>query len=117
MPRTSPDDRPGAPRRPHLPLRPLWLCRVCAAPWPCPVARLTLCQEYAHDRIALSIYLCTVLHDAAADLYRLNPHDGLDPAVLFTRFLGWAAPRGVRAEQVRGGSSGAGPASRPTGSR
>ncbi|MFC8297750.1 hypothetical protein [Micromonospora orduensis] len=100
MPPTTPDDRAGTPRRPHLPLRPLWLCRVCAAPWPCPVARLTLRQEYAHDRIALSIYLCAVLHDAAADLYRLDPHDGPDPAALFARFLGWAAPRGPQASGV-----------------
>ncbi|MDG4761641.1 hypothetical protein [Micromonospora sp. WMMD710] len=54
----------------------------------------------AHDRIALSIYLCTVLHDAAADLYRLNPHDGPDPAALYARFLGWAAPRGDPASGV-----------------
>ena len=100
MSRTVLDDRATTPRRPHLPLRPLWLCRVCAGPWPCPVARLTLRQEYAHDRIALSIYLCTVLHDAAADLYRLNPQDGPDPAALYARFLGWAAPRGDPASGV-----------------
>ncbi|MFG3557875.1 hypothetical protein ACGGAQ_26200 [Micromonospora sp. NPDC047557] len=94
MCRTAPDDHVTAPRRPHLPLRPLWLCRVCAAPWPCPVARLTLRREYAHDQIALSIYLCTVLHDAATDLYRLNPQGGPDPRALFTRFLAWATPRG-----------------------
>jgi hypothetical protein len=23
------------------------------------------------------------------DLYRLNPHDGPEPATLFTRFLAW----------------------------
>ncbi|MBQ0988950.1 hypothetical protein KBX08_02440 [Micromonospora sp. H61] len=69
------------------------LARVGAAPWPGPVARLTLRQEYTHDRIGLSIYLCTVLHEAAADLYRLNPHDGPDPAALFARFVGWARPR------------------------
>ncbi|MFI7658874.1 hypothetical protein ACIBTW_08295 [Micromonospora parva] len=96
MPRTTPDDRPTTPRRPHLPLRPLWLCRVCAAPWPCPVARLTLRQEYAHDCVGLSVYLCAVLHEAVADLYRLNPHDGPDPAALFTRFVGWARPRHLR---------------------
>ncbi|MEU7585992.1 hypothetical protein AB0A95_06790 [Micromonospora sp. NPDC049230] len=90
----APDDRATTPRRPHLALRPLWLCRVCAAPWPCPVARLTLRQEYAHDRVGLSVHLCAVLHEAATDRYRLNPHDGPDPAVLFTRFLGWARPRG-----------------------
>ncbi|MBG6101047.1 MULTISPECIES: hypothetical protein [Micromonospora] len=93
MSRTALDDSATPVPRPHLPLRPLWLCRVCAAPWPCPVARLTLRREYAHDRIGLSVYLCSVLHEAAADLYRLNPHDGPDPAALFTRFLGWARPR------------------------
>ncbi|MFF0172161.1 hypothetical protein [Micromonospora profundi] len=114
MTRSAPNDRSATPRRQHLPLRPLWLCRVCAAPWPCPVARLTLRQEYAHDRIALSIYLCAVLHDAAADLYRLNPHDGPDPAALYARFLAWAAPRDD--PQVRGGSSGAGRGPRRAGS-
>ncbi|MGC4836454.1 hypothetical protein ACLQ3D_18340 [Micromonospora vinacea] len=93
MSRTTPADSATTPRRQHLALRPLWLCRVCAAPWPCPVARLTLRREYAHDRIGLSVYLCSVLHEAAADLYRLNPYDGPDPAALFTRFLGWARPR------------------------
>ncbi|NGM14703.1 hypothetical protein [Verrucosispora sioxanthis] len=84
---------PTASRRAHLPLRPLWLCRVCAAPWPCAAARLDLVAEYADDRIALSVYLCAVLHEAAADLYRLNPQDGPDPAALFARFLAWAPRR------------------------
>ncbi|MEV0806938.1 hypothetical protein [Micromonospora sp. NPDC050200] len=82
--------------RPHLPLRPLWLCRVCAAPWPCATARLALVAEYAHDRVALSVYLCTVLYDAAADLHRLHPHDGPDPAALFARFLGWVPRTGPK---------------------
>lgn len=76
MSRTAPDNRATSPCRPHLPLRPLWLCRVCAAPWPCPVARLTLRQEYAHDRVGLSVYP--------------------EAAALFTRFLGWARPRDTR---------------------
>ncbi|MDG4794295.1 hypothetical protein [Micromonospora sp. WMMD1082] len=84
---------PAAPARPHLPLRPLWLCRVCAAPWPCATARLTLVAEYADDRIALSIYLCAVLHEATADLYRLHPDDGPEPTALFARFLAWVPRR------------------------
>ncbi|SCG58049.1 hypothetical protein [Micromonospora coxensis] len=79
----------GDQPRPHLPLRPIWLCRSCALPWPCAAARLALAAEYAHDRVALSVYLCAVLHDAAGDLYRLNPHDSPDPAALFRRFLAW----------------------------
>ncbi|MFI6823545.1 hypothetical protein ACIBJE_21730 [Micromonospora sp. NPDC050187] len=45
----------------------------------------------------VSVHLCALLHEATADLYRLNPDDGPGPAALFARFLGWA--------RVRGGSS------------
>ncbi|WP_341717007.1 hypothetical protein QQG74_24110 [Micromonospora sp. FIMYZ51] len=78
---------------PHMPLRPLWLCRACAAPWPCGSARVTLLREYAHDRVALLVYLGGQLHDAAEQLYRLNPNDGPNPKQLFDRFLGWARLR------------------------
>ncbi len=81
--------RPSARVRPHSPMRPLWLCRVCAAPWPCSPARLTLGREYAGDRLALSVYMTGRLHDAVADLYRLNPNPGPDLTELFDRFLGW----------------------------
>lgn len=77
----------------HLPLRPLWLCRACAAPWPCAPARLALLREYAEDRVALLVYLGGLLHDAAGHLHTLHPEDGPDPGQLFTRFLGWAIPR------------------------
>ncbi|KUJ46635.1 MULTISPECIES: hypothetical protein [Micromonospora] len=91
-----PPSAEGPVTRPHLPLRPLWLCRACAAPWPCATARLTLIAEYAHDRIALSVYLCAVLHEAAADLYRLDPDEGPTPAALFARFLAWVPRPGAR---------------------
>ncbi|WP_420884088.1 hypothetical protein [Micromonospora sp. CPCC 205547] len=77
----------------HLPLRPLWLCRACAAPWPCAPARLGLLHEYAADRVSLLVYLGGLLHDAAGELHRLHPYDGPAPGQLFTRFLGWAIPR------------------------
>ncbi len=79
--------------RPHLPLRPLWLCRACAAPWPCAPARLALRHEYAEDRVALLVHLGGMLHDAAGELHTLNPHDGPAPRQLVHRFLGWALPR------------------------
>ncbi|MBQ0896384.1 hypothetical protein KBX37_25385 [Micromonospora sp. U56] len=82
-----------SPPRPHLPIRPLWLCRTCAAPWPCATARLTLLREYAHDRVALLVYLGGLLHDAAGQLHTLNPHDAPEPTQLFDRFLGWALRR------------------------
>lgn len=77
---------------PHLPLRPVWCCRRCGHPWPCATARLTLLHDYRDNRIALHIYLGSALFAATADLHRLNPQPGPDPAVLFTRFLGWARP-------------------------
>ncbi|MBQ1026256.1 hypothetical protein [Micromonospora sp. C95] len=80
----------------HVPLRPLWLCRACAAPWPCATARLALLTEYRDSHVALSIYLAGMLYDAVEDLYRLNPHDAPKPAALHDRFLGWAAPRAPR---------------------
>lgn len=74
--------------RDHLPLRPLWLCRACAAPWPCAHARLSLKAEYAQDRTALCIYLGSMLYDACEDLNKLNPNE-VDVAALYTRFIGW----------------------------
>ncbi|GIJ33303.1 hypothetical protein ACN26Z_03705 [Verrucosispora sp. WMMD703] len=80
----------------HVALRPLWLCRACAAPWPCANARLTLLAEYRDSHVALSIYLAGLLYDAVEDLYRLDPHNAPKPAALHERFLGWAAPRAPR---------------------
>lgn len=51
-----------------MPLRPLWLCRACADPWPCANARLSLKAEYAQDRTSLCVYLGSMLYDACEDL-------------------------------------------------
>lgn len=89
--------RPNAARQrradSHLPQRPLWLCRTCAQPWPCGAARVRLIREYAHDRIALRIYLACQLHVAIADLLALDPHGAPTAEAFFARFLAWAAPR------------------------
>ncbi|MEV7331602.1 hypothetical protein [Micromonospora sp. NPDC093244] len=77
--------------RPHLPMRPLWLCKVCAAAWPCPPARMLLRIEYRADRVALSVYMASQLFDATADLCRLHPNPTPDPQELFARFLAWTA--------------------------
>lgn len=79
--------------RPHVPQRPIWLCRVCARPWPCPVARTRLTIEYAADQVALHVNLGIMLQDAIDDLYRLNPSPGPDPSTMYDRFLAWAKPR------------------------
>lgn len=79
--------------REHLPIRPIWLCRVCAQPWPCGEARLRLSAEYMNDQVALSVYLASTLGEAADDLRKLNPEPGPDHALLFGRFLGWTRQR------------------------
>ncbi|MDG4779927.1 hypothetical protein O7614_09750 [Micromonospora sp. WMMD961] len=79
----------------HLPRRPSWLCRVCAATWPCACARMLLRVEYGADRVALSIYMASQLFDATADLLKLNPEPAPDPRELFDRFLAWTAQPSV----------------------
>ncbi|WP_405090482.1 hypothetical protein OG767_23105 [Micromonospora sp. NBC_01392] len=79
--------------RPHAPMRPLWICKCCAHPWPCAAARLALLAEYAGDRTALSVHLYGQLYDAAVDLHRLNPDEAPSPQALFARFVGWAPLR------------------------
>jgi len=85
--------RAGANDRPHVPQRPIWLCRVCLTEWPCVTARTRLPMEYVEDPAGLSVYLATMLQQAIDDLYRLNPQPGQDPQWMYIRFLAWAAPR------------------------
>ncbi len=87
-PRAYPADRP-----PHLPLRPLWVCRACGGPWPCAEARLLLKIEYADRPVDLAVYLSGLYHEATHDLFRLNPHDGPTPRELFDRFVAWGPYR------------------------
>ena len=74
---------------PHLPRRPLWLCRACAAAWPCGAAREALLIEYADNLVGLSVYLCSALFDATADLHTLNPDGSPSPRDLYARFISW----------------------------
>ena len=78
--------------RPHLPHRPLWICRRCAQPWPCGQARLDLLHELAADPIYLRIYLASQMHEALRDLHALTPYEMPTPAEVWNRFLAWAAP-------------------------
>lgn len=73
--------------RPHLPVRPAWRCRNCAAPWPCGPARLALVAEFYGHSIALAFYLAASMREAIDDAYDL----GLRPDLptLHARFLGW----------------------------
>ncbi|MEV4196869.1 hypothetical protein [Micromonospora globbae] len=82
---------PGHP--PHVPIRPLWMCRACGQPWPCAEARLLLRVEYDQKPVELAIYLSGLYHEATHDLFRLNPHDGPTPRELFERFVAWGPYR------------------------
>lgn len=76
-----------APPRPHLPMRPAWLCRNCAAHWPCGPAQLTLITEFYGHSIALAFYLAASRQEAIDDVYGLGLRP--DPSALHARFLGW----------------------------
>ncbi|MGC4771860.1 hypothetical protein ACLQ25_23190 [Micromonospora sp. DT44] len=111
-PDVSPDrGRQRRAVRPHLPMRPLWLCRVCAAAWPCQPARLLLSIEYRRDRVGLSVYMAGLLFAATADLIKLNPNPAPSPADLFARFVSWTArhpaPDPAGSEQGEGPTRGA----------
>jgi hypothetical protein len=88
-------DVPVDPQRAvaHVALRPLWICRACADPWPCATARLLLKGQYDQNPIGLSVHLRGVLHEAIRDLYRLNACDAPAPQAMFERFVGWAPYR------------------------
>jgi hypothetical protein len=54
---------------------------------------VALLQEYAHDRVALALYLSVLMHDAMDDTWRTGDHP--EPVDLHTRFLGWLCRRPV----------------------
>ncbi|MEW2382687.1 hypothetical protein AB0873_11465 [Micromonospora sp. NPDC047707] len=72
-------------RRPHTPIRPIWLCRACGHLWPCGDAKIALLAEYERNRVSLFVYLAGLLGDAADDLAKLRA-DALGDEELFDRF-------------------------------
>lgn len=66
----------------HEPTRPDWMCEPCAAPWPCDPERVRLAEEYAADRVGLSMRMGVELVNAARDTRG-------DPGELFERFVSW----------------------------
>ncbi|MGN9804626.1 flavin reductase [Micromonospora sp. L32] len=75
----------------HIPLRPMWLCRVDAHPWPCASAKLDLLDAYADDRHGLRHHLSELKDEAEDDIAQLD--SGNRPQ-LADRFLSWVRPRG-----------------------
>ncbi len=74
-------DDPRRPRRPHIPVRPTWLCGACGRPWPCPVR----CEELKAEpvRTGAQLYLGACYAAAAQDLADGNVE------ALWRRFVGW----------------------------
>ena len=89
---------PPVPTVLHLPLRPLWICRVDAYPWPCADARLDLTNGYRDKTISLTLFLAAQFVEALGDLHTIDPALGPppDPRALYERFLGWVPVRRTR---------------------
>lgn len=77
----------GRAYRPHRAGRPRWRCIACGALYPSSPARLSLLIEYAGNRVALAIYLASMLQDALDDAYQRGHRP--DPRAMHDRFLGW----------------------------
>jgi hypothetical protein len=77
--------------RPHQPIRPIWRCRACAAPWPCGPAKLALLAAHGDSPVALALHLAVTVRDAMDDTWRTGRRP--DPAALHDRFLGWLSRR------------------------
>ncbi|MEV4755403.1 hypothetical protein AB0J86_09850 [Micromonospora sp. NPDC049559] len=98
MARIGPQEGPNGSRfsrlgTRHTPSRPLWICRVDAAPWPCAEARLWLTRTHRENPVALYVLLGAALAEAMTDLYRLDAYGAPEPRILFDRFLGWTPAR------------------------
>lgn len=73
-------------RSAHVPHRPTWRCSGCLRPWPCPVARTELLEEYADTPASLAIYLDDMASWAQWDLL------GTGTAIeVRRRITGWVA--------------------------
>ncbi len=73
----------------HRPLRPIWLCRLDANPWPCGEAKLVLLAAFADDRPGLLTLLSTLQREAEDHLTQLDSGRSNN---LTDRFLSWARP-------------------------
>jgi hypothetical protein len=82
----------------HLPLKPLWICRTDAQPWPCADARLDLTEGFRGKTISLTLFLASQFVEALNDLHAIDPAlgDPPDPHALYQRFLGWVSVQRTR---------------------
>jgi len=82
-------DQPAQTPTDHLPLRPLWLCRICGQPWPCGPAKLALLASHHDSPTSLVLCRSGLLHQAIDDLHGLHPNSTGDLSDLYDGFLGW----------------------------
>ncbi|MBM7077518.1 MULTISPECIES: flavin reductase [Micromonospora] len=73
----------------HTPLRPIWLCRVDANPWPCGEAKLALLARYGDDLPGLLALLTGLSAEATEHLTQLDNGRRID---VTDRFLTWVRP-------------------------
>jgi hypothetical protein len=78
---------PSSPE--HVPLRPTWLCRTCAFPWPCAQARHDLLADHADDLVFLAVFMASTMAEAVRDLVELHPATTPTPAQIWDRFMQW----------------------------
>jgi hypothetical protein len=97
------------------PLRPLWICRNDAQPWPCAQARLGLTAGYRGLGVGLACYLAMQYVDALTEVHTLNPDTAPDPRSLWERMIGWGRTRqaltahDLERYEGSGGAAGPGP--------
>ena len=72
----------------HGPRRPVWDCRGCGLPYPCPTERRTLTAEFAQAHLTLLVYLAMHYEAAVDDSARVV--DGPLPDDLHQRFFAWS---------------------------
>lgn len=66
----------------HAPDRPTWRCDTCRYPWPCPVMRAQLRDDYQGNRMALGAYIGGYLALAIGDLTAPAPQ-------IYQQVVGW----------------------------
>jgi hypothetical protein len=66
----------------HRPDRPSWRCVVDRHPWPCPVWRAQLRQDFEGDPLSLAAYLGGFLAAALIDLSVAAP-------IVYQQVVGW----------------------------
>jgi hypothetical protein len=77
------------PRIEHVAGRPTWNCRHCGWPWPCPIAKNDLAEQYHGSPSGLTVFMASCMYEALEDL---TTSAAPVPVDLFERFISWTRP-------------------------